>query len=473
VSQHKKLAILVGGGPAPGINSVISAATIRAELEGVEVVGIRDGFEWIMQGNVDHVAPLTIEGVSRIHFRGGSHIGISRANPTKNPQHLENTVISLLRLNVSQLITIGGDDTAYSAMKLEEKAGGRIRVVHVPKTIDNDLDLPGYVDTFGFQTARHYGVEIVKNLMVDAKTTSRWYFVIAMGRKAGHLALGIGKSAGATLTLIPEEFEGQRIRLKAMVDTLVGAVIKRLSYGRRDGVAIIAEGLVLDLDPEDLAQLEDVERDAHGNVRIAEVNIGEILKAEVGKRLKQFGIKATLVAKNIGYELRCADPIPYDMDYTRDLGYCAAKYLLAGGNAVMISMQGAHFVPIPFTDLLDQETGRARIRLVDIHSTRYAIARRYMIRLRRDDFDDPHELAKFAASCGLSLQQFREEFGSLIEKEPPPMRVEVLPGPEVARSKAEATFKLPPPPIKLGPVLDEPAASAQVEAPGKADRKKK
>ena len=206
MSHQKRLAILVGGGPAPGINSVIGAATIRGLLEGVEVLGIRDGFEWIMQGNVDHVRPLTIDEVSRIHFRGGSHIGISRANPTKDPEHLENTVISLLRLNVSQLITIGGDDTAFSAMKLEEKAQGRIRVVHVPKTIDNDLDLPAYVDTFGFQTARHIGVEIVKNLMVDAKTTSRWYFVIAMGRKAGHLALGIGKAAGATLTLIPEEF---------------------------------------------------------------------------------------------------------------------------------------------------------------------------------------------------------------------------------------------------------------------------
>ncbi len=206
--QHqKKMAILVGGGPAPGINSVISAATIRGVLEGVDVVGIRDGFEWIMQGNIDRVMPLSIDEVSRIHFRGGSHIGIARANPTLNAQHLENTVISLLRLNVSMLITIGGDDTAFSAMKLEEKAGGRIKVVHVPKTIDNDLDLPGHVDTFGFQTARHLGVDIVKNLMVDAKTTSRWYFVIAMGRKAGHLALGMGKAAGATLTLIPEEFE--------------------------------------------------------------------------------------------------------------------------------------------------------------------------------------------------------------------------------------------------------------------------
>jgi 6-phosphofructokinase 1 len=419
----KRLAILVGGGPAPGINSVISAATIRSRLEGVEVVGIRDGFEWIMQGDIDHVQPLDIDQVSRIHFRGGSHIGISRANPTLNPDHLENAVISLLRLNVSTLITIGGDDTAYSAMKLEEKAEGRIHIAHVPKTIDNDLDLPAHVDTFGFQTARHNGVEIVKNLMVDAKTTSRWYFVIAMGRKAGHLALGMGKAAGATLTLIPEEWAGRSIRLKAIVDTLVGAIIKRLSYGRRDGVAVIAEGLVLDIDPGDLAQLNDVERDAHGHVRIAEVNIGEILKSEVQKRLRAFDLKTTIAAKNIGYELRCADPIPMDMEYTRDLGYCAAKYLLAGGNAAMISMQAGHFVPIPFKEMIDSQTGRTRLRLVDINSTRYAIARRYMIRLRRDDFEDPHELAKFAATLGLSLEEFRREFEYLIELEPPPLEI--------------------------------------------------
>jgi ATP-dependent phosphofructokinase / diphosphate-dependent phosphofructokinase len=424
VTQQKRLAILVGGGPAPGINSVISAATIRGRLEGVEVVGIRDGFEWIMQGNVEHVMPLDIDQISRIHFRGGSHIGISRANPTLNQEHLENTVISLLRLNVSMLITIGGDDTAFSAMKLEERSGGRIHVVHVPKTIDNDLDLAPYVDTFGFQTARHYGVEIVKNLMVDAKTTSRWYFVIAMGRKAGHLALGIGKAAGATLTLIPEEYAGRQIRLRTIVDTLVGAIFKRMSYGRRDGVAVIAEGLVLDLAPEDMAQLNEIERDTHGHLRIAEVNIGEILKTEVQKRLKTFGLKTTIAAKNVGYELRCADPIPLDLEYTRDLGYCAAKYLLSGGNAVMISMQAGHFVPVPFGQMIDPTTGRTRLRLVDIHSTRYAIARRYMIRLRRDDFEDPHELAKFAATVGMSLQDFRKEFEYLIELEPPPLVVD-------------------------------------------------
>ncbi len=422
VEHHKNLAILVGGGPAPGINSVIGAATIRARLEGIEVLGVRDGFEWIMQGDIDHVMPLTIDAVSRIHFRGGSHIGIARANPTSDPALLEKCVMSLLRLNVTQLITIGGDDTAFSAMKLEQRAAGRIHVVHVPKTIDNDLDLPPQVDTFGFQTARHYGVDIVKNLMVDAKTTSRWYFVIAMGRKAGHLALGIGKAAGATLTLIPEEFP-KPIRLKAIVDTLVGAIIKRLSYGRRDGVAMIAEGVVLDVADEDLAGLEEVERDAHGHLRIAEVNLGEILKAQINARLKKFGIKTTTVVKNVGYELRCADPIPFDMEYTRDLGYCAAKYLLAGGNAGMISIQGGHFVPIPFNQMMDPETGRTRLRLVDIASTRYAIARRYMIRLRRDDFEDPHELAKLAATARLSLQDFRREFEYLIESEPPPLGV--------------------------------------------------
>ena len=421
MSQRKKLAILVGGGPAPGINAVIGAATIRCVLEGVDVVGIRDGFQWLMQGNIEHAVPLSIELVSRIHFRGGSFIGISRANPTTDPGLLENTVISLLRMNVSQLITIGGDDTAFSAMRLEEKSAGRIRVVHVPKTIDNDLDLPPHIDTFGYQSARHYGAEIVKNLMVDAHTTSRWYFIIAMGRKAGHLALGIGKAAGATLTLIPEEFGLSNIRFKAIVDTLVGAIIKRLALGQRHGVAVIAEGVVEGIDPADLNEIQEAERDAHGNLRIAEVDIGQILKHAVQRRLRQFDVKTTIVAKEIGYELRCADPIPYDVEYARDLGYCAAKYLLSDGGGVMVSIQGGHFVPVPLSTMLDAATGRTRVRYVNIETTRYGIARRYMIRLRRDDFEDPHELARFAAVANLTLEEFRSQFEYLVEDEPEPL----------------------------------------------------
>jgi ATP-dependent phosphofructokinase / diphosphate-dependent phosphofructokinase len=414
MEHHRRLAILVGGGPAPGINSVIAAATIRAHLEGLDVVGIRDGFEWLMQGDIDHVTPLTIENVSRIHFRGGSHLGIARANPTTDTKLLDNTVNALLRLNVTHLITIGGDDTAFSAMRVERHAAGAIHVAHVPKTIDNDLDLPAHIDTFGYQTARHYGVEIVKNLMVDAKTTSRWYFVVAMGRKTGHLALGIGKAAGATLTLIAEEFQPPT-RLNRVVDTLVGAIIKRLSYGRRDGVAVIAEGVVLGVDPEDLDGFAEAERDAHGHVRIDDVNLGEILKTEVLKRLKELGIKTTIAAKNIGYELRCADPIPSDMEYTRDLGYSAAEYLISGGGAVMVSMQGGRFVPIPFADLIDQETGRTRVRAVDVTSTRYAIARRYMLRLSAADFEDLHDLAKLSGIAHLGVEEFRKQFEYLVK----------------------------------------------------------
>jgi 6-phosphofructokinase 1 len=420
-AQRNKLAILVGGGPAPGINSVIAAATIRARLEGLDVVGIRDGFQWIMQGQTDHAAPLDFNSVSRTHFRGGSILGTARANPTKNPASLDNVVASLQKLGVSQLITIGGDDTAFSAMKVQEHSAGRVRVVHVPKTIDNDLALPPYVDTFGYQTARHYGVDVVKNLMVDARTTSRWYLVIAMGRTAGHLALGIGKAAGATITLITEEFTVRPIRLETIVDTLVAAIIKRQSLDRLDGVAVIAEGVSLAIDPQDFAEASNAERDEHGHVRLAEVNLGEILKTRVSARLKALGLTTTIAEKNIGYELRCADPIPFDIEYTRDLGYCAAKYLIEGGSSAMISLQGGQFVPVPFADMVDRETGRTRVRLVDINSTRYAIARRYMVRLRKDDFETPEELARLAAVAKLSPEEFRRQFEPLVATEPPPL----------------------------------------------------
>src|SRR5256886_10901878 len=157
----------------------------------------------------------------------------------------------------------------------------------------------------------------------------------------------------STLTLIPEEFRGRRIRLKSVVDTLVGAIIKRLAYGRLDGVAVVAEGLVIGIEPADLAGFEEVERDTHGNVRIAEVNIGEILKAAVQKRLKEFGLQATIAAKNIGDELRCADPIPMDLEYPLDLGYCAAKYVLGGGNAAVISLQAGPVVPLPLSAMVE------------------------------------------------------------------------------------------------------------------------
>jgi 6-phosphofructokinase 1 len=414
MSDSKRLAILCGGGPAPGINSVIGAATIRANLGGVHVVGVRDGFKWLMQGDISRTLPLSIDTVSRIHFTGGSYLGTARANPTRKTEYLEATVEALERLGVDKLLTIGGDDTAFSAMSIARQAAGRVRVVHVPKTIDNDLDLPHGISTFGFQTARHVGVELVKTLMVDAKTTSRWYIIVAMGRQAGHLALGIGKAAAATLTIIPEEFGDGRIRLDHVVDILVGAIIKRRSLGHEDGTAILAEGLVEQLEPRDLETFGELERDEHGHVRLAEVNLGDVIKARLRQRLTQLGLQTILVSKDIGYELRCADPIPFDMEYTRDLGYCATQYLLDGGTDAMVMLVDGRFQPLPFSQMLDPRTGRTRVRLVDVHSEQYEIARRYMVRLRPEDLSDPASLAALSTVVHQAPEEFRRAFGYLV-----------------------------------------------------------
>jgi 6-phosphofructokinase 1 len=424
-AKNGKLAIVVAGGPAPGINSVIGAVTIRACLSDVEVVGIQEGFRWLMEGDTSRVAPLTIADTSRIHFRGGSCIGISRANPTKKPEHMTNVLRTLAGLGVTMLVTIGGDDTCFTAYKLGQASGGALRVVHVPKTIDNDLDLPHDVWTFGYQTARAVGVEIVANLMVDAKTTGRWYFVVAMGRKAGHLALGIGKAAGATLTLIPEEFGEKGTRLKTIVDSLAGAILKRRAAGRLDGVVVLAEGLAESVLQEDLAELHTAERDDHGNLRLDEISFGDIVKTRVRARLVELGVKGTtIVAKNIGYELRCADPIPFDMEYTRDLGYCAAQYIMDGGTNALVSIQQGRFKPIPFEHIMSPETGRMRIRMVDVGSDRYRIAYAYMLRLARSDFEDPVELASLAAAAGTTPERIRAELQYLVEGAAPAAAVE-------------------------------------------------
>ena len=412
--QRPTVGILVGGGPAPGINSVISAATIRSILGGSDVLGIIDGFKWLMDGSTGQIRPLSIEDVSRIHFQGGSYLGTSRANPTKNAESLDNVVFALSSLGITRVMTIGGDDTAFSAMKLEERAGGRFQVVHIPKTIDNDLDLPYGIPTFGFQTARHVGAEIVKNLMVDARTTTHWYLVVTMGRKAGHLALGIGKAAGATLTVIPEEFHERPVRLQRVVDLLIGAMIKRLDHGRADGVAVLSEGLIEILDPRDLGGLEHVERDEYGHLRMNQVDVGDVLRRELTKQLHRLGFSTSLVAKNVGYELRCADPIPYDIEYTRDLGYCAAQYLLDGGTSSMVSIQNGRFTPIPFKQLMDSSTGRAKVRMVDMDSQSYQIARQYMIRLTGEDLKNQDALGRYAALAGLSPEAFRERFSAVL-----------------------------------------------------------
>ncbi len=409
------------------MNSVISAATIEARNSSWDVVGILDGFQHLIEGRTDAVQPLSITDVSRIHVQGGSIIRTSRANPTVRDEaaadpdrRLHTTLESLRKLGVGALVTIGGDDTAFSASRLAA-AGGGLRVVHVPKTIDNDLPLPGGTPTFGFETARSVGVELVNNLMTDAMTTRRWYLVVAMGRSAGHLAVGIGKSAGATLTVIAEEFpRDEPVRLSRLVDIVETSMLKRIAHGRPFGVVVLAEGIGLRLPQDELARaMPEVERDEHGHVRLAELELDRLLARQVKDRFKQRGQSVTVEGKNIGYELRCAPPIPFDIEYTRDLGYAAVEYLkqvLEGDEpGGMITIQDGHMVPLPFGSFTDPETGRVRIRLVDTASSSYRVAREYMIRLDREDLADPEKLTPIAAAAGLTEEGFRDRYGYLAQ----------------------------------------------------------
>ena len=418
-NKNGRIGILVGGGPAPGINSVISAAVIEAVHSGYEAVGIKNGYEYLVKGDTSQTVSLDIDDVTTLHTRGGSILHTSRTNPTKRTEDLETCIATLKKLNINNLITIGGDDTSFGASEIARVAQGEIRVAHVPKTIDNDLPLPGGMPTFGYETARHVGSGIVMNLKEDSRTTNRWYFIIAMGRHAGHLALGIGKSSASTITLIPEEFTGETVSLSEVCDVLEGAILKRRTLNRPDGIAIIAEGIVGKLDIKDLRNISGVEipRDEYGNIRLADLPIARILRAEVERRFSERGEAMSIVDLTLGYELRSAPPIPFDIDYTRTLGHGAVRFLLSSpaensgtAKGAMICTVDNRLQPVPFEDMRDAKTGKTIVRMVDTDNLYYDVARRYMTRIEQSDLDDEATLGKLAESALMQPAAFKNRF---------------------------------------------------------------
>ena len=416
-----RLGILVGGGPAPGINSAISACALEALSSGAEVYGILDGFSHLMEGSTEHVIPLRMSDVRFINSEGGAILRTSRANPTRNPEHLRTCVKTLQELGITRLASIGGEDTALSAAEVAKASGGAVRVAHIPKTIDNDLPLPGDIPTFGFETARHLGTQLVQNLMRDSRTTNRWYVVIVMGRKAGHLALGIGSSAGTALSIIPEEFPDPVIKVDDVVKMMEGAMLKRQAMeGREDGIAVISEGVAERFDPEELAALAgiDINRDPHGHIRLGELPLSAMVRRAVQERFAQGGKNLGMVDVTIGYELRCASPLSFDIDYTRSLGYGAARLLLSEPsderftNGGLIYLEDNNLNTLAFDELRDPETGRTRVRMVDTDSERYKVAREYMVHVQPGDLEDDTIVAKMAKYSNRSTEEIRERFGS-------------------------------------------------------------
>jgi len=409
------MGILCGGGPAPGINGVIASATLAALDRGWEVIGIIEGFRYLIEGRKDMVRKLTRSDVTRIHNIGGTILCTSRANPTKKPEDLQRTLRTLSELGIDLLLTIGGDDTATSALRLADAAHDTLKVVHVPKTIDNDLPLPGDVPTFGYRTAQAVGHEILRNLMADARSSpSRYYIVVSMGRQAGHLALGMGVSAGAHLTLIPEEWGSRPVHFAEIIDHIEGTVLKRLAQNKPFGVIVLAEGLVEKMPLDEVDSIFDphhlIGRDEHGHIRLDEVALGDCVRDALRTRFKDRPQKFTWIVKNIGYELRCADPIPFDIEYTRILGSGAVRFLAGSGTRAIVSMVGEQLCPIPFSDIFDPTTGRSSTRPVDTESLLFKVAREFMIRLTASDREDSALIARMAALAGLTPEAFLARF---------------------------------------------------------------
>ncbi len=416
--KTQKIGILVGGGPAPGINSVIHAITEEANRNHRAVMGICDGFKHLMEGKLVGI-PLNRDIVGYIYQEGGSILHSARANPTKSPEALRQCVVTLQQAGINALISIGGDDTAYSASQVakyaQEIMGVNLRSVHVPKTIDNDLPLPDDIPTFGFETAREIGTRLVMNLKRDSATMRHWFLVLSMGRNSGHLALGIGQGATSTITLIPEEWAEKQIRLREVVDILVTSMLMRLVEGKPYGVAVLAEGILENLSHEDMNTLAYVERDEHGHIRLPDVNFLDVLKMEIDNALAAYDIQLKMVKHVLGYELRCAPPCAFDIEYTRGLGGAAVEFLLKGGTNAIITLQHGQMVPISYKSMINHETGRTYVRMVNRDSYKYRTAYKFMTRLKPEHANNKALFEKLAVFSKMTANEFKERYGYLLK----------------------------------------------------------
>jgi 6-phosphofructokinase len=382
IKKHQSsgaIGIVVSGGPAPGINGVISSTVYAAHARGIRVKGLKGGFRGIANGDNNAVIDLSPSSLSGgIYKTGGSILGTSRFNPLSQPKTQQTFIKTLADHNIDKLVIIGGEGSAWVSYHLSSTVPD-IQVVHVPKTIDNDLILPNEYPSFGFETARYVGTNILHTLKVDARTSQRWFIVSSMGRKAGFLALGLGIASGATLTIIPEEFTGTRPTVDDIVDILLSSIKKRVAVGRPYGVAVIAEGVLDVVDPDSSELLRSIQRDELGRIRYNMLEIGDVIAPALRERCQQQSIDIKINTKNIGYELRCHEPVSFDIEYTTFLGYGAVRLLCEGYSGVMVTRD---YDTLSYQNLHDMvgEDGNIKSRTVNLNSDLYQVALDFMTR---------------------------------------------------------------------------------------------
>lgn len=361
----KTIAILCGGGPAPGINTVVATVTKVFLKEGYRVLAVHEGYKGLF-AEYPELEELTYEKADQIYNRGGSAVKMSRFKPKDadfNTRLFVNEGIELL-------VTIGGDDTASTANRLTKFLAEKninIKNIHVPKTIDNDLPLPEGVPTFGFTSAKEMGVSIGKIVKAEAATTQNWYLLMSMGREAGHLAFEIGKGIHASMIIIPELFNRTQITIDKVVRLIISSMVKRRILGQRSGVAVVSEGVFHFLKDEDIVSSGIVfDYDAHGHPELSEVSKAHVITRILKNRMKELGLDVICRPVEVGYSLRCVDPSAFDLTYCTTLGIGVKKLYEEGHTGCMVAVNlEEEVIPVYLKDVED-ENGRIKTRLVNI-----------------------------------------------------------------------------------------------------------
>ena len=373
--MKEAIAILTGGGPAPGMNTVVGSVAKTFLAKGYRVIGLHYGYSGLFNPSPRY-EDLTFTQADYIFNQGGSYLTMSRFKPTDKNFEEDFNLDFFVKNNVKLLVTVGGDDTASTANRiakfLEEKKYP-IANIHVPKTIDNDLPLPAGSPTFGYQSAKDMGSIIGRTVATDAKTSGNWFVVAAMGRSAGHLAFGIGTACHYPMIVIPEMFNKTTITVDKIVNLVVSSIVKRKIMGIDYGVAMISEGVFHSLSDEEIQKSGiHFSYDDHGHPELGKVSKAHIFNEMLEKKLKEIGLKVKSRPVEIGYEVRCQTPVAFDLVYCSMLGMGTYKLFSEGKTGCMVYVDPAGQIsPLYLKDLQDPTTGKIPPRLVDIKSDKF------------------------------------------------------------------------------------------------------
>lgn len=391
--MKKSIAIICGGGPAPGINTVISTLAKTFLKDGYNVLGVHHGYKGLFSENPS-VKSFDYQSADRIFSLGGSTLTMSRFKPKDSDfkaTFFENN-------NVKLLVTIGGDDTASTASRLTKYLTNKkldVTHIHVPKTIDNDLPLPDRNPTFGFHTAKDEGVRIGNTVYEDARTSENWFVVSAMGRSAGHLAFGIASACHFPMMIIPEMFNKTNITFEKLTNMIISSIIKSKISGIEYGVAMVSEGVFHFMDQDEIKNSGiNFTYDDHGHPELGNVSKSHIFNYLLQVKLKELGLDIKSRPVEIGYELRCCKPIAFDLTLCTLLGIGVKKLYDQGISGCIVSANSnGDIAPLYLKDFED-ENGKVQPRLVNIESDMAQLFIKHLIYIGENDYDQAKKYVK-------------------------------------------------------------------------------